>query len=124
MIAADSSTIIAYLGGDEGPDVDLLDDELATGGVLISPVVLVEILSDPSLPNTHRSLMQSLPLLEMTGGFWLRVAELRAKLIARRLRARLPDSLIAQACIDHDIGLLTRDGDFRHFAKHCGLKLA
>ena len=26
--------------------------------------------------------------------------------------------------IDHDLPLITRDADFRHFAKHCGLKLA
>jgi len=32
--------------------------------------------------------------------------------------------LIAQACIDNDVALITRDADFRHFAKHCGLKLA
>jgi predicted nucleic acid-binding protein len=45
-------------------------------------------------------------------------------LLARKLRARLPDTLIAQSCIDHDIPLIARDTDFRHFAKHCGLKLA
>jgi predicted nucleic acid-binding protein len=36
----------------------------------------------------------------------------------------LGDALIAQSCIDHDVPLITRDTDFRHFAKHCGLKLA
>jgi predicted nucleic acid-binding protein len=36
----------------------------------------------------------------------------------------LADALIAQSCIDHEISLIARDGDFRHFAKHCGLKLA
>ncbi len=40
------------------------------------------------------------------------------------LRAKIADTLIAQSCIDHDVALITRDGDFRHFAKHCGLKLA
>jgi hypothetical protein len=31
---------------------------------------------------------------------------------------------IAQSCIDADVKLITRDRDFRHFATHCGLKLA
>jgi len=34
----------------------------------------------------------------------------------------LADTLIAQICIDHDVPLITRDKDFRHFAKH-GLRL-
>jgi predicted nucleic acid-binding protein len=41
-----------------------------------------------------------------------------------KLRARLPDALIAQSCIDHDVALITRDRDFRYFAKYCGLRLA
>jgi predicted nucleic acid-binding protein len=45
-------------------------------------------------------------------------------LLARRLRARLADTLIAQSCIDNDVALITRDADFRHFAKYCGLRLA
>ena len=27
-------------------------------------------------------------------------------------------------CVDHDVALITRDTDFRHFVRHCGLKLA
>ena len=45
-------------------------------------------------------------------------------LIAAGLRARTVDSLIAQCCIDADVELVTNDPDFRHFASHCGLKLA
>jgi hypothetical protein len=41
-----------------------------------------------------------------------------------RLKARLPDALIAQSCIDHDVALITRDVDFQKYADHCGLKLA
>jgi predicted nucleic acid-binding protein len=40
------------------------------------------------------------------------------------LKAAVADALIAQSCIDNDVALITRDPDFRHFAKHCGLKLA
>jgi predicted nucleic acid-binding protein len=31
--------------------------------------------------------------------------------------------LIAQSCIDHDVALITRDADFRHYAAEGGLKL-
>jgi predicted nucleic acid-binding protein len=40
------------------------------------------------------------------------------------LKAKVADALIAQSCIDHDVALITRDRGFRHFAKHCGLRLA
>ena len=43
--------------------------------------------------------------------------------LAKRLRARLADTLIAQACVDHRVPLITRDVDFRHFAKHAALKV-
>jgi hypothetical protein len=39
------------------------------------------------------------------------------------LRAKTADALIAQSCIDHDVALIARDRDFRHFVRHCGLKL-
>jgi len=35
----------------------------------------------------------------------------------------LADTLIAQSCIDYRVPLITRDSDFRHFAKYCGLIL-
>jgi predicted nucleic acid-binding protein len=63
-------------------------------------------------------------VLELLEGYWIRAAASRAKMLSQKLRARLADALIAQSCIDHDLALITRDNDFRHFAKHCGLKLA
>jgi len=47
----------------------------------------------------------------------------RAKLLARKLRAPMADTLICQSCLDHNVPLLTRDTDFRHFVQHAGLKL-
>ena len=49
--------------------------------------------------------------------------QLRAKVLAKRHKARLGDALIAQSCIDHGIPLLTRDRDFRAFADAAGLDL-
>jgi predicted nucleic acid-binding protein len=48
---------------------------------------------------------------------------LRAKVLAKRRKARLGDALIAQSCIDRGISLLTRDRDFRAFAEAAGLAL-
>ncbi len=124
MIAVDSSTFIAYVQGDRGRDVEALDGILLSGDVALPPVVVTEVLSQPGLPNTHRTRTLGLPQLELMPDYWLRAAATRSVLIQRRLRARLADTLIAQSCIDHDVPLITRDGDFRHFAKYCGLRLA
>jgi len=124
MIAVDSSTLIAFIQGDRGSDVQLLDQGMATNELALPAIVLTEVLSDPHLPEPHGTLIRVLPTLDIGDGYWTRAAATRAKLLARRLRARLADTLIAQSCIDHDVALITRDADFRHFAKYCGLKLA
>ena len=124
MIAVDSSTLIAFIQGESGSDVQLLDQSIATNELALPAVVLTEVLSDPHLPKNHSILIRALPTLDIDGDYWYRAAETRAKLLLRRLRARVADTLIAQSCIDHDVALITRDADFRHFAKHCGLRLA
>jgi len=48
---------------------------------------------------------------------------LRAKVLAKRRKARLGDALIAQSCIDGGVPLLTRDRDFRAFAEAARLSL-
>ncbi len=124
MIAIDSSTLIAYIQGDGGADVEALDAGLAAGDVVLPPVVLAEVLSDPALPARHRALLLAIPLLETLPDYWARAAASRRTVLGKKLRARLPDTLIAQSCIDHDVALLSRDKDFRHFVKHCKLRLA
>ena len=123
ICVADTSSFIAFLSGVAGEDVDLLEQSLSQRQLLIPPVVLSELLSDPKLSESHKDIFSALPLVELTHGFWLRVGITRAKLIKRRLKARLADSLVAQCCIDHDYPLITRDRDFRHFSKYCGLKI-
>ena len=123
MIAVDTSTWIAFLQGDGGQDADLLDRALQDRQVLMVPVVLTEILSDPKLPSEVSQSLSELPLIEVTDGYWQRAGELRAKVLAKRRKARLGDALIAQSCIDRGIPLLTRDRDFRAFADAAGLDL-
>ncbi len=123
MIAVDSSTWIAFLGGERGADVDALDQALELQQVVVPPVVLTEVLSFRELEQRVRSLFLDLPLLEIEAGFWERAASTRAAVLAHNLRARLADTLIAQSCIDQGVALVTRDSDFHHFARHAGLAL-
>ena len=123
MIAVDTSTWIGFLEGSRGQDEELLDQALADRQVLMVPVVLTEVLSDPKLPSEVLRTLSDLPLIEVEPGYWQRAGELRAKVLAKRRKARLGDALIAQSCIDRRVPLLTRDRDFRAFAEAAGLDL-
>jgi predicted nucleic acid-binding protein len=123
MIAADTSTWIAFLQGDGGEDAQLLDDALEDRRVLMAPVVLTELLSDPKLLSTVAQTLSEVPLIEIGSGYWQRAGELRAQVLAKRRKARLGDALIAQSCIDCRVRLLTRDRDFRAFAQAAGFDL-
>ncbi len=123
MIAADTSTWIAFLQEGAGEDTSLLDRALEDGQVVMVPVVLTELLSDPNLASEVAETLGDVPMIDLESGYWQRAGLLRAKVLAKRRKARLGDALIAQSCIDHGIPLLTRDGDFRAFAAAAGLDL-
>jgi predicted nucleic acid-binding protein len=123
VIALDSSSLIAHLGGEAGADVDAVDEALERGDAVLPPVVLVELLGDPKLPAAVAKLLLELPLLSPAEGFWERAGKLRARVVARGHKVRLADALIAQSCIDHRVALVTRDRDFRHYAGPGGLRL-
>jgi predicted nucleic acid-binding protein len=124
MIAADTSTWVAFFENALGSDVMLLDKALADRQVLMVPVVLTELLSDTKLDLEVAESLAQIPMLDIQPGYWQRAGVLRSKVLGRRRRARLADALIAQSCIDSDIALLTRDKDFRAFAEMAGLALA
>ena len=123
MIAADTSTWIAFFQGETGADIELLDQALRDRQVVMVPVVLTELLSEPKLSAEVVKTLSQLPLLEIDAGYWQRAGELRAKVLAKRRKTRLGDALIAQNCVDRGIPLLTRDGDFRAFAAAGALDL-
>jgi len=116
VIAADTSTWIAFLEGRHGEDAVLLDRALGDRQVLMVPVVLTELLSDPKLPSTVAETLSQVPMIEVEPGYWQRAGLLRAKVLAKGRKARLGDALIAQTCIDRGLPLVTRDRDFRAFA--------
>ncbi|MCP5114268.1 MAG: PIN domain nuclease [bacterium] len=123
MTCADTNCWIAYLAGEVVSDVNVLDVALADRTLVMSPVVLSELLSDPKMPPATEKSLLSVHLLEPTEGFWGRAGKLRASLIGRGYKPKLADTLIAQSCLDYDAALLTRDRGFGPFAKHAGLVL-
>jgi predicted nucleic acid-binding protein len=123
VIAADTSSMIAFLQGDDGDDVDLVQSALDHQQLALPPVVLTELLSDPALPRPVRSLLGGLPLLQVEPGYWERAGALRAIVLKQKRKARVADALIAQSCLDQSTPLVTRDRDFRHFAAAVGLPL-
>jgi len=123
VIAADTSTWIAFLQGETADDTELLDQALQDRQLLMVPVVLTQLLSDPKLSVDVARTLCDLPAIEIGSDYWQRAGALRAKVLAKRRRARLGDALIAQSCLDGGISLLTRDRDFRAFAEAAGLKL-
>jgi len=123
MIAADTSTWVAYLQGEAGEDVRLLDETLQNRQVVMVPVVLTELFSDPKLPANVAKLLGEIPQLEIETGFWERAGVLRANVLAKRRKARLGDALIAQSCLDGGAALITRDKDFEVFGQGTGLKI-
>jgi predicted nucleic acid-binding protein len=102
---------------------ELLDRALADRQVLMVPEVLTELLSDPKLPSDIAGTLCEVPLVEIETDYWQRAGRLRAKVLAKRRKARLDDALIAQSCIDRAVSLLTRDCEFRAFAESAGLAL-
>jgi len=123
VLCIDTSTMIAFLEGETGRDVDLVDQALLDQVGVFSPVAVTELLSDPTLQPSLRSLILDIPVLPITEGFWERAGLLRAKMVHRRLKAKLADTLIAQSCLDHHIPLVTRDHDFGNFKKVSNLKV-
>jgi predicted nucleic acid-binding protein len=123
MIAADTSTWISFLEGSKGVDVEMLAQALRDRQVVMAPPVLAELLSDPELPSPAARTLSELPLIEIESGYWERAGKLRARVLARKRKARLGDALIAQSCIDGSVSLITRDRDFRAFADAAGLAL-
>ena len=123
MIAADTSSMVAFLQGEEGEDAELIQSALDQQQLALPPVVLTELLSDPALPRRVRTLLATLPILDVEPGLWERAGLLRASVLEQKKRARVADALIAQSCLDQATPLVTRDRDFRHFAGAAGLPL-
>lgn len=123
IVAVDTCVLVDFQSGVVNAQVMLLEEKLLQGHVSVPSVVITEFLSNPRLDKKHYHFLQDIRVLEIYDGYWQRAAEIRKLLLNKGLKSKLGDALIAQACIDNSVALLTRDDDFRHYAKHCGLQL-
>ena len=123
MICADTSSLVALLGGEPGRDVDLVRQALRDRILCVSPISVTELLSDPDPAPSLEELVTQIPQLEMTPGYWERAGKLRARMFRHQVRPKVADTLIAQSCLDHDVPLITRDRDFSSFQKFARLRL-
>lgn len=124
MITADTSAFIHLFSGGSGADADLMIRALRDERLWLAPPVEAELLSFPGDLGRLGLVLSKLHRLPVTTGFWRRAALSRRRILEQGLKAKLADALVAQCCIDLNVPLITRDREFRHFAEHCGLKLA
>lgn len=50
MLCVDTSSLIPYLQGSKGKDVELVDQAVADRAVILACVTITDLLSDPDLP--------------------------------------------------------------------------
>lgn len=124
MIAVDTSVLIDWLDECDTAEASRVSAFAQTGDGVLAAVTITELLSDPRGVRTLDGALVAFPVLPVRDGYWERAGRLRSKVLKASRRASLGDALIAQACIDADVPLLTRDSDFQAFAKLGGLKLA
>jgi predicted nucleic acid-binding protein len=123
LIVADSSVLIPWAEGNPTNKTRLLRFHMQQRTLRIAPVSITELLSAPNLRPEVRLVAETLDILELQDGYWARAGLLRGRCLAAGRRARLADALIAQACLDADLPLLTNDTDFEVFRSIGGLKL-
>ena len=123
MIVADISVLIPWAEGNPTNKTRLLRLHMLRGTLRVAPVSLTELLSAPKLGSEIQLVAETLDLLDLRDGYWARAGLLRGRCLAAGRRARLADTLIAQACLDADLPLLTNDSDFEVFVQIGGLKL-
>jgi predicted nucleic acid-binding protein len=122
LIAADSSSLIAYFEGVIADDTNAIDEAFTALEFVMPPPVLVELMGKTASRSAYDEIARGVALLPITPGYWARARESRSLILSKGLKARGIDALIAQCCIDADVPLIARDTDFRHFADWCGLK--
>ena len=123
MIAVDTSSMVAFLQGERGTDVDRVQQALSGDKLVLPPPVLTELLSDPNVDEKLAAELTTIRSRFVTPGYWARAGQLRAAVLAGKRRARLGDALIAQFCLDYGLPIITRDRDFRGFAAVSALEI-
>ena len=124
-LVVDTSSWISYFSG-RSKQEEAIEEALKEGRVFLSPLVAAELLSSQLRDSDKEKLIDFLftfPLCPSSLDHWIRVGELRAKLLSKGLKVSTPDAHIAQCCLDLDCFLLSEDKIFIHMAKIEPLKL-
>ena len=82
MIAVDTSAFILYFQNSEHPITQKIESLLSANSAVLPPVVLSELLSDPVLPDELRRYLSDLIVLDVLPDYWVRVGNMRQKLLA------------------------------------------
>lgn len=110
-----------------GRPVPLLEDALSLGTVVLPPLVVSELVSGAREDSDRAALvdlLEDLAIHETPREHWVRVGELRRRMIAAGHAVSTPDAHVAQCALDRDAPLLSRDRAFVRVARHAPLRLA
>lgn len=129
MIVVDSSVWIDFFNGVSTPEVDRLDALLGVTPLAIGDLILVEVMQgfrnerDVASAQQLFSSLALLPLLEGSNPWKAadNYRQLRRKGITVR---KMIDGIIATACIEANLPLLSSDRDFQPYVEHLGLVAA
>jgi tRNA(fMet)-specific endonuclease VapC len=122
-VVVDTSVWIEFFAGRPVPS---LEEALAQGSVVLSPLIVAELVSGARRSRDRESiagLMRELPLHETPLDHWVRVGDLRRQLSGRGLAVSTPDAHVAQCALDRDALLLSRDAVFQRIAAIGKLRL-
>ena len=122
-VVVDSSIWIEFFRGRELP---ALEEALLEGRVLVPPIVVAELVSGATSRGDSKKvadLVHDLELVETPRAHWIRVGELRRRLLGRGLSVSTPDAHVAQCALDVRGVLLSSDAVFRRIGRLTELRL-
>ena len=123
-LVVDTSAWIDFFGGRPAP---LLQDALALGTVVLPPIVVAELVSGARKKSDRAALvdlLEDLPMHETPPDHWIRVGDLRRRLMEAGEAISTPDAHVAQCALDRGAPLLSHDRAFERIARHAPLRLA
>jgi predicted nucleic acid-binding protein len=122
-LVVDTSVWIDFF---RGRSIPLLEDALALGSVVLPPIVVAELVGGARKPADRAALidlLDDLPVHETPRDHWVRVGDLRRRLIEKGHAISTPDAHVAQCALDRDAPLLSSDRVFARITRHAALRL-
>ncbi len=128
MMIVDSNTWGDFFNGADSPHVQRLDVALEQEeDIAVIPIIVTEVLQGfrtESGFKQARELLVSLPIIHPAMDCYVRAARLFRSMRRKGITVRgAVDCIIAQACLDAEIQLLSPDADFEHIARNTPLRL-